>query len=56
MKIELSQELKNSIQNEIENNSKSRKAIFKAMTKEVFPNVKSTALLVGENVDLFGYE
>ncbi len=55
MEYKLSKRLKTSIQKEIEGNH-NRKAIFGAMAKEVFHDIRSTAILTGDKLELFSFE
>lgn len=57
MKYKLSKRLKNSIQKEIEGKGhNNKKVIFGAMAKQVFPDLKRSALIVGNTLDLVNYD
>lgn len=57
MEYELPEQLKASILDEIGNKDfHNRKVIFAKMAKEVFPQIKGSALLIGEKVELVSYK
>ncbi|MGO3183160.1 MAG: hypothetical protein ACTIJ9_10040 [Aequorivita sp.] len=57
MEYKLSKRLKNSIQKEIEGKGcNNRNVVFGAMAQEVFKDVKSTAILTGDKLELFSFD
>ena len=57
MKYELSKHLKISIENEMETNiGFNRMVVFKEIAKQVFPNLKNSALMIGNNIELTSYD
>ncbi|SDX19287.1 hypothetical protein [Aequorivita viscosa] len=56
MEYEISKRLRASIQKEIEGKGHhNRKVIFGAMAKEVFKDIRSTAILTGDKVEMFSF-
>lgn len=56
MEYELPKNLKKSIRDEVATKGyHNRKAIFASIAKEVFPDVKQSALIIGDKVELVTY-
>ncbi len=55
MEYNLTNELKNLIQMEIENHQK-QKEIFRAVGKQLFPDIKEIAFIVGDKLETVSYE
>lgn len=57
MEYTLPEHLKASILDEIGNkNFHNKKVIFASMAKEVFPEIKNSALLIGEKLELISHK
>lgn len=57
MEYKLSKRLKKSIQKEIEGKgNNNRKVVFGAVAKSIFPGLKSSALLIGDTLELVSYD
>jgi|GEM_PF-2649816 len=57
MEYEISNRLKKSIRKEIESKgAHNKKVIFGTIGKAIFPDLKSSALLIGEKLDLVSYD
>lgn len=56
MEYELSDELKVSLQKEVEGKGNhNRKVVFMEIAKQVFPDIRSTALLINDKLDLYSF-
>lgn len=57
MEYELSDELKVSLQKEVEGKGNhNRKVVFIEIAKQVFPDIRSTALLINDKLDLYSFD